>query len=311
MEYVSLGRTGIETSVAGLGCGGPSRLGMSRGASEADAAEVVRRALDLGVTFIDSSEAYGTEGAVGKGIAGHRDEVVLCTKAITRREGRPLGAQELRASLEGSLRRLGTDYIDVYLLHAVVAEHYDHVVGELLPALESLRAEGAIRAVGVSEAFARDPGHRMLARAVEDPWEVVMVGFNLLNQSARDRVLARTRERGIGTLDMFAVRRALRDPVELARVVQELREEGAIDDPHLDPANPLGFLFHPEGAASLTEAAYRFCRHEPGIDVVLTGTGDVGHLAENVGAITAPPLPPDDAERLRRLFARVDHISGN
>src|SRR5688572_20558738 len=78
MEYTTLGRTGLQVSVAGLGCGGFSRLGMSSGRSEAEAADVVRTALDLGVTYIDTAEAYGTEGAVGLAIGGRqRDEIVV------------------------------------------------------------------------------------------------------------------------------------------------------------------------------------------------------------------------------------------
>ena len=59
------------------------------------------------------------------------------------------------------------------------------------------------------------------------------------------------------------------------------------------------------------EAAYRFCRHEPGVQVVLTGTGDVAHLEANLAAIEAPPLPPNVLARLERLFGKVDSVSGN
>src|SRR4051794_13510195 len=81
MQTVRLGRTNARVSVAGLGCGGPSRLGMARGADVHHAAGVVRRALDLGVSFIDTARSYGTEEAVGAGIAGRRDQVFLSTKS--------------------------------------------------------------------------------------------------------------------------------------------------------------------------------------------------------------------------------------
>jgi len=81
MQTVRLGRTGAEVSVVGLGCGGASRLGMARGADLAHAAAIVRRALDLGVTFIDTARAYGTELAVGEGIRGRRGGVFLSSKA--------------------------------------------------------------------------------------------------------------------------------------------------------------------------------------------------------------------------------------
>ena len=72
-----------------------------------------------------------------------------------------------------------------------------------------------------------------------------------------------------------------------------------------------GFLVHEGGAASVVDAAYRFARHEPGCHVVLTGTGSVEHLDENVRSINAPPLPGADLDRLRSLFGHLDHLSGN
>ena len=74
-------------SVAGLGCGGHSRLGMARGKDVHHAADMVRRALDLGITFIDTARAYGTEEAVGMGVKGRRDEAVISTKAGIGRGG--------------------------------------------------------------------------------------------------------------------------------------------------------------------------------------------------------------------------------
>ena len=100
-----------------------------------------------------------------------------------------------------------------------------------------------------------------------------MVGFNPLNPSARDRVFSVTRETDVAIEVMFAVRRALSRPDELARVAAELVEQGRIDGADLDLDDPLGFLVHEGGAASVVEAAYRFARHEPGCHVVLTGTG--------------------------------------
>src|SRR5271165_3091856 len=106
MQTVRLGRTGLEVSVAGLGSGGASRLGMARGASAGEAANIVRRALDLGVTLIDTAAAYGTEEAVGEGIAGRRNEVFLSTKSSPGRGGRLVGAAELGQAIDDSLRRL-------------------------------------------------------------------------------------------------------------------------------------------------------------------------------------------------------------
>ncbi len=312
MDKNVLGRTGLEVSVAGLGCGGHSRLGQRTGATEEESVQLVRQALDLGVTYIDTARAYGTEEIVGRAVAGRRHEVVVSTKAHPgTRDGRP-SAGDLRESLQLSLRRLRTDYIDVFHLHGVSESVYGYCVEELVPELERLREEGAVRFVALSERFADDPGLVMVRRAlIDDCWDVVMVGFNLLNPSARTEVLGMTQAKNVGVEVMYAVRRALSQPDELRRVVQQLVEEGRIPADDLDAEDPLGFLVHEGGARSVVEAAYRFARHEPGCHVVLTGTGNPAHLEENVGSINGPPLPSDDIERLRQLFGHLDHLSGN
>ncbi len=311
MDTVVLGRTGLEVSVAGLGCGGHSRLGQTRGASEAESVAVVQRALELGINFIDTARAYGTEEIVGKGVAGHRDEVTISTKAHPAGRDGPLAARDLRDSLEKSLVRLGTDRVEVFHLHGVSDSVYDHCRDELVPEMQKLRDEGKIRFLAISEVFGRDPRHAMLQRAVADRcWDVMMVGFNLLNPSARDRVFPGTIGADIGVLVMFAVRRALSQPDELRRVVSQLVADGLVTD-DVDLDDPLGFLVHEGGAASVVEAAYRFTRHEAGTHVILTGTGSVEHLEENVASIMAPPLPEGDVEALTKLFGHLDHLSGN
>jgi aryl-alcohol dehydrogenase-like predicted oxidoreductase len=110
---------------------------------------------------------------------------------------------------------------------------------------------------------------------------------------------------------MFAVRLALSRPQRLADVIRQLTETGQLDAEDINAHDPLGFLVHEQGARSRTEAAYRFCRYEPGTHVILCGTGNVDHLEANVDAFSKPPLPEEDQVRLRRIFRRVDSISGH
>lgn len=314
MQTVRLGRTNKEVSVAGLGCGGHSRLGMARGADVHQAAGVVRRALELGVSFIDTARAYGTEEAVGEGIAGRRDQVFLSTKASPRhgRNGALITAAELTQSLEGSLRRLGTDHVDVFHLHGVQGGQYDHCAEVLVPEMKRARAAGKIGYLGITEHFGGDTGHAMLPRALaDDHFDVIMVGFNLVNPCARERVFPLTLARDVGTLIMFAVRRQLSDAGALREAVAGLVARGEVDAGLVDASDPLAFLRDHVGIGSVVEAAYRFCRHERGAQVILTGTGDVAHLEANLAAIAAPALPADVLARLTRLFGRVDSVSGN
>ena len=308
MNYTRFGNTGIEVSVVGLGCGGPSRLGQRGGKSKDHSVRLVRQALDLGVNFLDTAENYGTEEIVRAAIRDvPRDRVVISTKKIMPEPDDPDPAEAMRAGVEASLKRLGTDYVDVFHLHGVSEERYDFAADVMAPVLGELRREGKIRAVGITEEFPANPRHEMLQRGLRDPWwDVVMVGFNLLNPSARRSVFPLTLEKGVGTLIMFAVRRALSRPESLAKLLREMEQRGL-----MEPGADLGFLTEDGCAETLTEAAYRFCVHEPGADVVLTGTGDERHLEANIAAALKPPLPAEALERLEALFGHVDSVTGN
>jgi aryl-alcohol dehydrogenase-like predicted oxidoreductase len=310
MNTVTLGRTGLQVTEMGFGCGGPSRAGKSTGRSMAESVAVVRQALDAGVNLIDTSEAYGTEEIVGQAIRGlDRDSLVLSTK---KRTGQHITPQDVVNSLEASLKRLGTDYVDIYHLHGVKLEDYEYLLAEIVPAMQRLRDQGKLRYIAVSELFGPDPQHAMLQRALDDDvWDVMMVGFNVLNQSARERVFSRTIEKELGVLVMFAVRRALSQPERLRANLDELIERGQLDPADLDLDDPLGFLVHAGGAHSLPDAAYRFCRDEPGTHVILSGTGSPAHLRANLASFGRPPLPEKDRRRLMHVFRRVDSVAGN
>jgi aryl-alcohol dehydrogenase-like predicted oxidoreductase len=273
----------------------------------------VRRALDLGITYIDTARAYGTEEAVGLGLKGRRDEAVISTKAgVGRGERGPVSAADMARYIDESLVKLQTDHIDVFLLHGVTTPQHEHAMKVILPELKKQQAAGKLRFIAASEQFGGDTGHAWLQQALaDDPFDVLMVGFNLLNPSARQRVFPKTIRQDVGTLIMFAVREALSRPEELKKVVGELIDRGQVDAGAVDANDPLGFLKDAPGAPSVVEAAYRFCRHEPGAHVILIGTGDPEHLNANVAAILAPPLPPEILVRLEAIFGRVDSVSGN
>jgi aryl-alcohol dehydrogenase-like predicted oxidoreductase len=312
MQTVRLGRTGLEVSVAGLGCGGYSRLGMAKGRDLHHAADMVRRAIDLGITLIDTARTYGTEEAVGIGVKGRRDQVVISTKATLGRAGELVSAGQLAGLLDESLKRLATDHVDIYFLHGVSLGEYPHAKDVLVPELRRQQAAGKIRFIAVSERFGDDPGHAMLEKALpDDLFDVVMVGFNFLNPSARARVFPLTQANDVGTLVMFAVRETISHSDKLRQVIDQLIERGEVDRSLVDPNRPLGFLRNAPGSPTAVEAAYRFCRHEPGAHVVLTGTGDPEHLRANVESILAPHLPNDVLARLEAMFGKVDSVSGN
>ncbi len=312
MEYVTLGRTGAKVSRLGLGGGGRSRLGHSAGLETGQRVAIVRRAMELGVTFIDTARSYGTEAIVGEAISEvRRDSVFISTKAgAYMNDDRVLTPAELAGRIEESLRSLRIDVIDLYNFHGVLPEQYQSTRDTLVAELIHQRDKGNVRFLGITERFNADPAHAMLAQAMaDDCWDVVMVGFNVLNQSARRRVLAHTRKDGVATQAMFVVRNAFSRPERLAEVVAHLVQAGHVDPADIDQADPLGFLLADGAATSLADAAYRFCRDEAGIDVVLTGTGSIEHLEDNVVSMARPPLPPDARDQLVRIFDGVDSVT--
>jgi aryl-alcohol dehydrogenase-like predicted oxidoreductase len=310
MDYTTLGRTNLKVSVAGLGTGGGSQLGLDRGKSRAQAADIVRLALDLGVNVVDTAEAYMTEEVIGEALAGRdRTAVVVSTKhhiAPYRKNDQLFTPDQVVAGLDESLRRLRTDYIDIYYLHALTMPRMDHALHALVPALLKERDKGKFRFLGATEAPTVELQHQgMRAAIASGHFDVVMVGFQMFHQNARDLVFPLTLECNIGTMLAFVVRNIFADMQQLRTEVSRLVAEGHLPAEFAGKDNPLDFLIHEGGARDLVDAAYRFARYEPGANVVLFGTGDKDHLRSNVASITAPPLPAADHAKVKALFGSL------
>src|SRR5260370_13682825 len=293
MEYTMLGKTGLRVGVAGLGCGGFSQLGLAQGRSEVDAIAIIRQALELGVNLFDSAAAYGTEEVLGKAIKSvRREEVVICTKAPFSFSNPHSTPEGIVASLDKSLRQLDTDYIDVYQLHGVPPSAYEHALNDLAPVLLREKAKGKFRHLGITETAPHDPEHQVLHRAAQaGGWEAVMLGVPRMHQTARGRVFPLTLANRVSTSLMFAVRHIFSRPERLRSTMRDLAATGEVPQWLAETRDPLGFLIPDAGASTVPDAAYRFVRHEPGVDVVLFGTGDPEHLRTNIASILKPPLP--------------------
>lgn len=251
MRYRPLGRTGEQVSVVSLGSGGPRRLGQDQRASIHDMAALVRTACELGINFFDTAPAYGdSEEILGHALRNvDRSSHLLATKVTVTTDGRLHDAEDVDSSVTRSLRRLGTDHVDIVQLHGVRPEHYRDAVDRLLPVLEARRLSGDVRFIGVTEAPRYDPDHTMLARALDDGrFDTVMVEYNLDAPDAQDVVFPPALAAGAGVIVMKAV------------TPEVLRHSPAA-------------------------AAYRFAAAHPAVATVLTGTADPGHLAENVATV--------------------------
>ena len=305
MERRTLGARGLEASAEGLGC-----MGMSEfygPTDEAEAIATIRRALALGVDFLDTADAYGpfaNERLVGRAIAGRREEVVLATKFGNQRRadgswvginGRP---EYVRSACEASLERLGVEYIDLY---------YQHRVDKTLPieetvgAMAELVAEGKVRYLGLSEAA---PETIRRAHAVH-PITALQTEYSLWSRDPEEHILPTVRELGIGFVAYSPLGRGF-----LAgrfRSPEDLRDEGDFRSRHPrfqdeNLAHNLKLLARLEEIArekGLTPAqlALAWVLHR-GADVVpIPGTKKRHYLEENVAA-AAIELSDEELARL-------------
>jgi aryl-alcohol dehydrogenase-like predicted oxidoreductase len=198
---------GVEVSRLGLGCMGMSAYYSGAGLDDKESIRTIRRSLDLGITFLDTAEVYGpytNEELVGRAIKGRREEVVLATKfgLISHRgagaRGNPEGIQALdsspeniRIAVEGSLQRLGTDYIDLYYQHRVdPATPIEETVGTL----RELVQEGKVRHIGLSEAA---PETIRRAHKVH-PITALQTEYSLWSRDPEAEILPLARTLGIG-----------------------------------------------------------------------------------------------------------------
>jgi len=306
MQYRRLGRTNLQVSVLGLGGGGRSRLGRSANASSADVEHLVRAALDLGVNLFDTAADYGTEEVLGDALRGvPRESIVISTKfGPTTRDGDFRDPGDLRPTLERSLERLHTDHVDVLYLHGVRADRYAAVCERYLEPLEAARRDGLTRFIGVTESWGLDHAHEMLRSAIPSGlWDVVMPGYNLLSPKAGQYVLPLAQEHDVGTMIMCAVRSVVSQPSLVAEQLATWKAEGLL---RADAPDSLDWLGLP-----LTDAAYKFAAEPAGVSSVLSGTGSIAHLQDNVRAVLGPPLPSDVSARLKDLFLPVGRNVGH
>jgi aryl-alcohol dehydrogenase-like predicted oxidoreductase len=198
MKHTQLGR--LDVSRIGLGAMGMSATYTGAGVDDAESIRTIHRALDLGVTLLDTAESYGpftNEELVGRAIKDRRDEVVLATKfgtishaggAARELDGTP---PNIRTALEGSLRRLGTDHVDLYYQHRMDP---DTPIEETVGALADLVSEGKVRSIGLSEA-----GTATIRRAhAVHPITAVQSEYSLWTRAPEANVLPLLRELGIG-----------------------------------------------------------------------------------------------------------------
>jgi aryl-alcohol dehydrogenase-like predicted oxidoreductase len=308
VEQRTLGTQGLTVSAQGLGCMGMSEFYGS--ADEAEAVATIHRALDLGITLLDTSDAYGpqtNEQLVGRAIEDRRDEVILATKFGIVRDpndprvrglnGRP---DYVLQACESSLRRLAVDHIDLYYQHRVDP---DVPIEETVGAMADLVDAGKVRFLGLSEAA---PETIRRAHAVH-PISALQTEYSLWSRDIEEQVLPTIRELGIGLVAYSPLGRGFltgrfKRPEDLGE--DDFRRysprfQGANFERNLELVQRVGELAREHDCTS-GQLALAWVMHQ-GDDVVpIPGTKRRTYLEQNVEA-TELALSAEDLERLDEL----------
>jgi len=312
MHYRTLGRTGLRVSEVGFGAwaiGGPSRLGeVEVGWGEVDDAvslRAIEAAFEAGITFFDTSDAYGegrSETLLGKALRAKRDRVVIATKGGNRTvEGRwvkEFSRAWLTQALDASLSRLRMDYVDLYQLHSprATADYRD----EAFEALDSLKAQGKIRSYGVS-----------VGPAAHGPWvirntraDTIQVVYNLLEREPEQELLSLAQAQGVGIIARVPLASGFLTGKFTAGVTFPTNDHRATTyTPEkiremVERVGRLGFLT--EGRAkTLAQAALQYCLAHPAVSTVIPGAKTPEQARANAAASDGVLLTAEEVARAR------------
>lgn len=292
MRYRTLGRTGLLVSEIGLGAlemgrDWGIRIEGNYGRPPAEeAVRAIQSALERGITLIDTAPAYQlSEERVGQAVAGHRQEVVLATKvgehyAEERGFWYDYSAQAVTNSIEQSLRRLQTEYLDLLQIHSASVEVIER--GETLEAMQRFQRAGHVRFLGMTGGI-----DAALAAIVHGAYDSVQVDYNLLNQRAAHTVFPAAREHQIGVIVMSPLAQgSLTDKWEHLPA----ERQAAI--------RPWQFLVRPN--QTLAQAALRFVLADETVSSTIPGSRTAAHIAQNVAA-AEQTLAPEELERIAQV----------
>ncbi len=307
MIYRTLGKSDIPVSLTSYGGGGPSQFGKAAGLTANQRRELIARAIDLGINLFDTAANYGhSEVWLGEALDGYaRDSYLIATKWTWKTSDDVLpDPMLLLESVELSLERLRTDYIDIMQIHGITQAKYHDITAKYADTLLKLKDDGKARLIGFSEMMTDDPQHQAPATALlEHPalWDTIMLKYGILNQYAAKDVLPLALQHGVAILNMAPVRFTLTRPDEYQQLLEDWRRQGEIDVDHPKIRDGLNWLIG-DGASSVIAAGYKFAAAHPAISTVISGTSNIRHLEDNVTALESPTLPAAYMLELKQLL---------
>ena len=293
MEMRTFGDTGLEVTTLGYGAMALRRV------DEAQAERLLNQVLDYGINFIDTSPDYGhSEDMIGKFIADRRDEYFLATKCgcnVPREGGSDAPnhiwtGEQLRHNIEHSLRRLKTDYVDVWQIHSANPE--DLKGTDVIETMEAIRDEGKVRHIAVSMAgSSKGYGYVQLRDYVDwDDFEAIQVWYSAAVRYS-EVAISKAAAKGWGTI----IRGVVREP-------NDVTFDDVFERADLDALRASG--------ESRTHFLIRFAISHPDLHTAIIGTRSLAHLATNVAAVDAGPLPEDVIGEARRRLTDAGFTVG-
>jgi aryl-alcohol dehydrogenase-like predicted oxidoreductase len=310
MKYRILGKTGLRVSVIGLGT--MVHAGHFGPMKDSESLSAIETALNLGVNFIDTSDAYGagySETLLGSALKGKRDKVILATKGGNVMTGpnrgkRSFAADYISRVMDGSLQRLQTDYIDLYQLHNPTVDVIEQ--GEVWEVLARAKQAGKIRHYGVSINTMEEG----IAAVKDGRSETIQVEYNLLAQEPAEKIFPLAQQMNVGIIARVPLRRGiLTGKMTLADEQrfqgEDVRARSFKGEPfkqELAKADQLRFLVRDE-VKTLAQAALAFCVAHPAVSSTIPGARNEAQMRENAGAAEIE-IPPADLHRVAELWRR-------
>jgi L-galactose dehydrogenase len=298
LKYRKLGNTNVDVSLLSCGTGGASQFGQRTGLDDGGRAVLVARALELGINLFDTAEAYGdAEAMLGKALRGHsRDSYLIATKWTYRLPGGLANDPNIAIrSLEQSLRRLKTDYVDIFQIHGILSEHYDQIAEIFIPIMQRLKEAGKTRFLGITEMLIKDSKHKAMSAAMErhpHVWDSVMLKYGLMNQWAAKRAFPLADASSTGILNMAPVRLTLTRQHKLQQRLEELGHEKIMK----------AFDWLSSGnQQEIIKRGYQFAAEPTTVTTVISGTSSITHLEANVAALD-DTLSDQEIDRLKKLL---------
>jgi aryl-alcohol dehydrogenase-like predicted oxidoreductase len=309
-----LGRSGIAVSAMGLGCWAIGGSGWGGGADDDQSARGIQRALELGITFFDTADVYGDNGhsehVLGKALAGRREQVVIATKFGYSDTGAHAEPDYIRAACEASLKRLNTDYIDLYQFH--INEYPPDQALPVRETLEALVAEGKLRTYGWSTDF--PDSARMFAQGAN--CSAIQVELNVIDDAADilavcDEFNLAAINRGplaMGLLTGKYVSNSTPLPADDVRGPtapdwMKYFRDGKPNPEWLDKVNAVGEILC-SGGRTLAQGALAWLWARSDKNLPIPGFRTVAQVEENAGALRFGALTTAQIDEIDRLLER-------